>query len=535
MTKSFDKSRVLKFGIGLIALTIAATSQAKTLVYCAEGSPEGFNPQLFTSGTTYDASSVPIYNRLLEFKPGTTELEPGLAERWDISEDGKTYTFHLRHGVKWQTTKDFKPSRDFNADDVMFSFMRQLDPNHPYNKVSGGTYEYFDSMDMHSLIAKIEKIDDYTIRFVLTRPESPFLADLGMDFASILSAEYANKMMKAGTPEKVDLNPVGTGPFQLLQYQKDSKILYKAFENYWGSRAKIDRLVFSITPDASVRYAKLQKNECQVMPYPNPADIARMKQDKKINLLEEPGLNVGYLSFNVEKKPLDNLKVRQALTMAVNKQAIINAVYQGAGQEAKNLIPPTMWGYNDAVEDYRYDPVKAKELLKAAGLPDGFSIELWAMPVQRPYNPNARRMAEMIQSDWAKIGVNAKIVTYEWGEYLKRAKSGEHQAVMMGWTGDNGDPDNFFATLFSCSAAKDGSNYSRWCYQPFEDLIQPARTEADHEKRAELYRQAQVMMKEQAPALIIAHSTVYEPVRKEVKGYVVDPLGKHHFKSVSLD
>ncbi|GAB2926016.1 dipeptide ABC transporter periplasmic-binding protein DppA [Hafnia psychrotolerans] len=535
MTISLRKTGILKFGIGLIALTVAASVQAKTLVYCSEGSPEGFNPQLFTSGTTYDASSVPIYNRLVEFKIGTTELQPGLAEKWDVSADGKTYTFHLRKGVKWQDSKDFKPTRDFNADDVVYSFERQLDKNNPYHGVSGGSYEYFDGMGMGDLISKIVKVDDHTVQFVLNRPEAPFLADLGMDFASILSGEYAANMLKAGTPEKVDLNPIGTGPFQLVQYQKDSRILYKAFPGYWGTKPKIDRLAFSITPDASIRYAKLQKNECQVMPYPNPADIAAMKKDKTINLMQQPGLNVGYLSFNVEKKPLDEVKVRQALTMAVNKQAIIEAVYQGAGQAAKNLIPPTMWGYNKDVVDYPYDPAKAKELLKEAGHADGFTIDLWAMPVQRPYNPNARRMAEMIQSDWAKIGVKANIVTYEWGEYLKRAKAGEHQSVMMGWTGDNGDPDNFFATLFSCAAAKDGSNYSRWCYKPFEDLIQPARAESDHAKRVALYQQAQVVMHDQVPALIIAHSTVYEPVRKEVKGYVVDPLGKHHFENVSME
>ncbi|MDJ0024922.1 ABC transporter substrate-binding protein [Pantoea eucrina] len=534
MMNSRAKSRMLKAGLSLIAMTVAAGVQAKTLVYCSEGSPEGFNPQLFTSGTTYDASSVPIYNRLVEFKTGTTELQPGLAEKWDVSEDGKTYTFHLRQGVKWQSTKDFKPTREFNADDVVFSFERQLDKNNKFHGVSGGSYEYFEGMDMPKLIGKIEKVDDHTVRFTLTRPEAPFLADLGMDFASILSKEYADNMLKAGTPEKLDLNPVGTGPFVLQQYQKDSRILYKANPDFWGTKPKIDRLVFSITPDASVRYAKLQKGECQVMPYPNPADIASMKKDSKINLMEQPGLNVGYLSFNTEKKPLDNAKVRQALTMAVNKQAIIDAVYQGAGQAAKNLIPPTMWSYNDEIKDYAYDPEKAKALLKEAGMADGFSIDLWAMPVQRPYNPNARRMAEMVQADWAKIGVKAKIVTYEWGEYLKRAKAGEHQTVMMGWTGDNGDPDNFFATLFSCAAAKDGSNYSRWCYKPFEDLIQPARAEADHNKRIALYKQAQVVMHDQAPALIIAHSTVYEPVSKKVSGYVVDPLGKHHFENVDI-
>ncbi|CAK9886753.1 MAG: Periplasmic dipeptide transport protein [Candidatus Erwinia impunctatus] len=534
MKHSLGKRGIAKIGLTLAALSVAAGVQAKTLVFCSESSPEGFNPQLFTSSTSYDASSVPIYNRLVEFKLGTTELQPGLAEKWDVSEDGKIYTFHLRNGVKWQSSKDFKPTRDFNADDVVFSFERQLDKNNPYNKVSGGSYEYFEGMDMPALIAKIEKVDDHTVRFILTRQEAPFLADLGMDFASIMSAEYADKMMKAGTPEKIDLNPLGTGPFQLLQYQKDSRILYKSFDQFWGTKPKIDRLVFSITPDASVRYAKMQKGECQVMPFPNPADIPRMKEDKNITLMEKPGLNVGYLSFNTEKKPLDNVKVRQALTMAVNKKAIIEAVYQGAGQPAKNLIPPSMWSYNDAVQDYPYDPAQAKALLKEAGMPEGFTIDLWAMPVQRPYNPNARRMAEMIQADWAKVGVKANIVTYEWGEYLKRAKAGEHQTVMMGWTGDNGDPDNFFATLFSCAAAKDGSNYSRWCYKPFENLIQPARAESDHNKRIEYYKQAQVMMHDQAPALIIAHSTVYEPVSKKVTGYIVDPLGKHHFENVDI-
>lgn len=409
MRISLKKSGMLKLGLSLVAMTVAASVQAKTLVYCSEGSPEGFNPQLFTSGTTYDASSVPLYNRLVEFKIGTTEVIPGLAEKWEVSEDGKTYTFHLRKGVKWHDNKEFKPTRELNADDVVFSFDRQKNAQNPYHKVSGGSYEYFEGMGLPELISEVKKVDDNTVQFVLTRPEAPFLADLAMDFASILSKEYADAMMKAGTPEKLDLNPIGTGPFQLQQYQKDSRIRYKAFDGYWGTKPQIDTLVFSITPDASVRYAKLQKNECQVMPYPNPADIARMKQDKSINLMEMPGLNVGYLSYNVQKKPLDDVKVRQALTYAVNKDAIIKAVYQGAGVSAKNLIPPTMWGYNDDVQDYTYDPEKAKALLKEAGLEKGFSIDLWAMPVQRPYNPNARRMAEMIQQTGRKSACRPKL------------------------------------------------------------------------------------------------------------------------------
>ncbi|GAA0775440.1 ABC transporter substrate-binding protein [Castellaniella ginsengisoli] len=529
--------KIFKRTLGLALVSMAmATAQAATTtyVYCSEGSPEGFNAAFFTAGTTNDATH-PIFDRLVEFKAGSTEIVPGLAESWDVSEDGKIYTFHLRKGVKFHSNKLFKPSRDFNADDVLFSFQRQKNADHPFHKVSNGSYQYFEGMGMGELIDRIEKVDDHTVRFVLVRPEAPFIANLGMDFASIQSAEYADAMMKAGTPTKVDTDPIGTGPFEFGTYQKDARILYKAFKAYWGDRPLVDRLVFAITPDASVRYAKLQKNECQSMPYPNPADLDSMRENKEIQLLEQAGLNVGYLSFNTEKKPYTDVRVRQALSMAIDKPAIIAAVFQGAGQPAKNLLPPTMWSYNDAVQDWPYDLEKAKALLAEAGYPDGFETDLWAMPVQRPYNPNARRMAEMIQSDWAKIGVKAKIVTYEWGEYLKRSKAGEHQTMLIGWTGDNGDPDNFLATLFSCAAAKDGSNYSRWCYQPFEDLIQPARATADHAKRVELYKQAQVVMHEQAPAIMIAHSTVFEPLRKEVKGYTVSPVGRHIFDHVSLD
>ncbi len=206
-----------------------------------------------------DASAVPVFNRLVDFKTGTTELIPGLAERWEISPDGKVYTFHLRHNVKFQSNKLFTPSRDFNADDVIFSFMRQMDSNNPYHNVSGGHYSNFDSLELATLITHIGRVDDHTVRFTLAHPEAPFLADLAWYFASIHSAEYADKMLKADTPEKVDSDPIGTGPFQLVQYQKDSRILYKAFPDYWQGKARLDRLIFSITPDAAVRYAKLEK------------------------------------------------------------------------------------------------------------------------------------------------------------------------------------------------------------------------------------------------------------------------------------
>ncbi len=506
---------------------------AKILVFCSEGSPEGFNPQLYTAGTTFDASSKSVYDRLVLFERGTTTVAPGLAESWEVSEDGTEYTFHLREGVKFHTTRDFTPTRDFNADDVLYSFNRMWKKDHPWHAVSGGAYEYFNSMSMSELLADIQKVDDHTVKFKLTRPEAPFIANMGMDFASILSKEYADQLEQQGRQEQMNQAPVGTGPFQLLAYQKDAVIRYKAHPDYWQGKAPIDMLVFAITPDASVRYAKLKAGECHVMPYPNPADLEQMRQDTDIKLLEQEGLNVGYLGFNTEKKPFDNVKARQALNLAINKDAIIEAVYQGAGKVAKNPIPPTIWSYNDEVQDYPYDPEQAKQLLTEAGHGDGFETDLWAMPVQRPYNPNARRMAEMIQADWDKIGVKAQIVSYEWGEYLKRSKDGEHQTVMLGWTGDNGDPDNFLAVLLGCDGVG-SANRARWCHQPFEELIQEAKRVTDKDQRTELYKQAQVIFKEQAPWVTIAHSVVFQPVRKEVVDFKIDPFGGNVFYGVDL-
>ncbi|RPJ14582.1 MAG: ABC transporter substrate-binding protein [Desulfobacteraceae bacterium] len=518
----------------IVAISLAGVNaDAKTCVFCSEGSPEGFNPAFYTAGTTFDASSRPIFDRLVLFELGTTKTIPGLAEKWTISPDGKTYTFHLRKGVKFHTTKNFTPTRDFNADDVIFTFERQRDKNQPYHKVSGGNYEYFVSTGMAALIQSIEKKDDYTVVFNLVKPDAPFIANIAMDFASIHSAEYADKMMKAGTPQEVDLNPVGTGPYVLVQYQKDSTIRYESHKQYWRGPAKIDKLVYSITPDASVRYAKLKAGECHVMPYPNPADLAQMAKDKDINLMQKEGLNVGYLAFNTEKKPFDNVKVRQALNMAINKQAIIDAVFQGAGKIAKNPIPPTIWSYNDKVKDYPYDPTAAKKLLAEAGFPNGFETDIWAMPVQRPYNPNARRMAEIIQADWDKIGVKAKIVTYEWGEYLKRSKEGEHQTLLLGWTGDNGDPDNFLAVLLGCEAVG-SANRARWCYKPFDDLLKQAKITSDVAERTRLYEKAQVIFKEQAPWVTIAHSVVFKPMRNEVVNFKIDPFGGHVFYGVDI-
>ncbi|MEO8153991.1 MAG: ABC transporter substrate-binding protein [Rhizobacter sp.] len=515
------------------ALAAFGAHAATTLIYCSEGSPEGFDPGRYTAGTTFNASSQPIFNRLVEFEIGGTRIVPGLAERWSVSADGLVYTFNLRKGVKFHTTDWFKPSRELNADDVIFTFDRMINKDNAFQKAAPASFEYASDLGLSDNIVKLEKPDAMTVKMTLKTVDAAFLADLAMDFASVHSAEYADQLLKAGKGVELNTKPVGTGPFVLKRYEKDAQIRYAAFDGYWAGKAKIDNLIFAITVDSAVRAQKLQAGECQISQYPKPAEVAALKKNPKIKLMSLPGLNVGYLSLNVKHKPFDNLLVRQAINMAINKKSLVDAVYQGAGTVAVNPIPPTMWSYNKAVKDYEYNPERAKALLAKAGFPNGFETKLWALPVQRPYNPNGQQAAELIQADLAKIGIKTQIVKYEWAEYLARAKAGESDIGMFGWNGDNGDPDNFMATLLSC-AAVGGSNYGQWCDKEYDALVNKAKQTSDLVERTKLYEKAQEVFKREAPWVPMAHSVVYQPMQPNVEGYKMSPFGSVQFFGVSL-
>ena len=521
--------------ISFISSSVWAAKK-KTFIYCSEGSPSSFNPQIATDGTSFNASATPVYNRLVEFKRGETNIIPALATSWEFDKKKLSYTFKLRKGVEWHKTKYFTPTRDFNADDVLFTFNRQRLKKHPYHAIGGGSYKYFSSMEMDVIIKDIKKIDNYTVVFFLTRKYAPFIANLGMDFASVLSKEYADNMMKKGKPDFVDIYPVGTGPFIYKKYVKDSVIRFIVNKEYWRGRSPLDQLVFSITVDPSVRFQKLITGECHLITEPSPVDLSAMKKHPKIKVMERPGLNVGYVAMNTEKKPFDDVRVRRAIHLALNRESYIKAVYLNRAMVAKNPIPPTIWSYNDDIKDYKYDKknVEAKKLLKQAGYPNGFKTELWTLPVSRPYNPNGKKMGELMQADLAKIGIKVKLVSYDWPTYLAKSRTGEQQMMQLGWTGDNGDPDNFF-NILSCPAVKTGTNRARWCNTKFNDLISAAASISKKKERIKLYRQAQETFKTQAPWVTIAHSIVYRSMRKNVKGYKIEPFGGDNFYGVDLE
>jgi dipeptide transport system substrate-binding protein len=517
-----------------LSVTAMASHAAGTLIYCSEASPEGFDNAQYTGGTTFDASGHAIFNRLVGFKKGSTDIEPSLAESWAVSADGLTYTFKLRKGVKFHTTEYFTPSREFNADDVVFTMSRLVDKNHPFNKAYPAEFPYASDVGLQSNVASVSKTDALTAVVTLKKPDPDLLIKIAMPFASIQSQEYADKLLAAGQASMINQQPVGTGPFVLRRYQKDAQIRYVKHKDYWNAKdVLVDNLIFAITTDASVRFQKMKAGECHIMSYPKPQDIAAMKADPTLKVDSAPGFNIGYLSYNMEKPLLAKAEVRQALDMAINRKAIIEAVYQGQGQEASNPFPASLWSYNASLKNAPFNPEKAKELLKKAGVADGTEITLWAMPVQRPYNPNAKLMAEMIQADWAKVGVKAKITQYEWGEYLKRMKQGEHDTGLIGWTGDYASPDNFLGVLLTCEAVG-GSNYARYCSKDFDALVLKARNSLDQKERTNLYMKAQEVFKKDLPWTTIAHSTVNQPMRKEVDGFKISPFGDYQFEGVSV-
>lgn len=550
--------RFLGLCIGAMTLMASTSSYAArdTFVYCSEGNPTGFEQAINVSGTTSDAA-VRLFDGLFTFKLGSTEVVPALAKSYTVSPNGLIYTIHLRKGVKFvgqglpkselkAGEKPFVPTRDFNADDVVFSFRRQdIKPSYlkekdqvtedaiAYNKAFKGAFEYYHDMDLAKLIKSVSKVNDYTVRFVLNKKSAVFIPDLAMDFAQIVSQQYAHYLIQRGTPKLAEEYPVGTGRYILKHFIPGSRIIYVRNDQYWGQKAKIKNLIFDITPNPENRLAKMKTGECNAMAYPLPTQMDSIKKDPRLQVVSAPSVTIGFLGYNVKKKPLTDPRVREALSLAVDRQRIINLVYKGAGELANVVIPPTVWSYDKKIPTIPYNVKKAKELLAKAGYPHGFSIKLWAMPVQRPYMPDAKRTAVLIQNDWAKIGVKAQIVTYDWAEYLNRLKNGEGEAFLSGWISDNGDPDNFFSVLLGCSAVG-GNNYAQYCNKKLDKILTEAQQSSHHSQRVELYKKAQKIVRKDLPWLPLAYAKDLVVLSKNVKGYVIDPIGRHYFYDVSF-
>ena len=533
----------LLLAIALMLGTVVFASATEIMVFAVSTDIEHFDPGY--TPVTYAIDN--IFEGLVKYKAGTTSIEPCLATSWEISEEGKEIIFHLRKGVK------FHDGTDFNADAVIFSFARQYDTNHPYHEY--GKWYYFNYM--FNDIEVLEKIDDYTVKLVLKRSNASIMTSLAMFTVSIVSPANAEKYKEDATK-----NPNGTGPFRFVEWVKSDHITLEANEEYWQGRPKLDKLVFRFIPDASARLMALEVGEVQGIEYPNPDDFDRINKNKDLVLMVQAGMNTGYMAINTgygyidENKngirdldseplvktpgylePLTKKKVRQAINMAIDKQSIVDNIYMGAAVKAKNGMPPFMLGYNDDVEDYPYDPERAKALLTEAGYPDGFEVILHVMPVSRPYMVDPPKIGEAIQSYLAAVGIKVKLYQVDWGTYLQVTKEGKHQMCLLGWIGDNGDPDNFMNIAYATNGASIGvaGNLAFYTNDKAQELLSSAVATYDDEKRATYYKKVQEIIHEDAGWVYLVHSTQNMVFRNNIKGFSLSPTGREFFYPVWIE
>lgn len=493
-----------------------------TLIYGRGADSTALDPAITTEGESFIVTEQ-IFETLVNYKEDNTEIEAGLAETWDVSEDGLTYTFHLRDGIK------FHDDTEFNAEAVVKNFQRWA------KSKDEAKFAYYASMfggfegDEGHVIKEVKAQDEHTVVFTLNRQQAPFLKNLAMSMFAIASPEALEKHGDDFTK-----NPVGTGPFVFKSWKPGDMIEVVKNEDYWqDGLPKLDGVKYKVIKDNSARLNSLIKGEIDLMDGLNPSDLGQVEGDSKLQLFERPSMNVGYLGFNTEKAPFDKKEVRQAISHLINKEELIKNFYEGTAEPAKNPMPPSVSGYNDDIVDYEYNVDKAKELLKAAGLEKGFEMDLWAMPVARPYMPDGQKVAVAIQAALKEVNITANIVTFDWGTYIEKVQAGEAPVYMLGWNGDNGDADNFIYTLLD----KDNigsNNYSRYSNDELHDILIQAQSNPNEEERIELYKKAQEIIHEEAPWVPIAHSKPLLAGIKDIKGFIPHPTGTQSFINVSL-
>ncbi|MCY4401762.1 MAG: ABC transporter substrate-binding protein [Candidatus Poribacteria bacterium] len=488
--------------------TLEETITANTLVFGRGGDSVTLDPSKMLDGESAKVCDM-IYDTLVQYRGATTDIEPALAVTWQSSADGLIWTFHLRRDIQ------FHDSTPFNAEAVVFSLSRP-------NALARSFYDEF--------ISQITALDVYTVQIELKTPYAPFLSTMASSENAIVSPTAV-----AHFGENFGNNPVGTGPFKFVQWDRNDQIVLRANDKHWSGKPPIDKLVFRSIPDNSERFMELQNGNLHAMEFPNPEDLSMIRGDANLELLMQPSLNVGYLAMNMEKPPFDNLKVRLAINHAINKAEIIERLYQGTGIPAKGPIPPTLWSYDDSIEDYAYDPDLAKQLLTEAGFPDGFETTLWALPVPRPYIPNGQAFAEELQSDLQNVGINANIISYDWRTYLEKTEIGEHDMAMLGWIA-GGDPDSFLYYLLSkTTAEKPALNIAFYKSDEMQDVLERARMSTDRDERIELYQQAQAIFHRDVPWVPLAHAQRLLVINSSVQNLKLAPVGWKYLRKVSLE
>ncbi len=501
------------------------------LVYGSGGQPVNLEPGNITDGNSVIVQDQ-IYNRLMEFKPGSTELVPALATNWSASKDGKTWTFKLRQGVK------FHDGTPFDAEAVKFNVDRWWDAKHPNGyRDAGKTYEIWQQVfggfkgEPDSLLQKVKVVDKFTIQFILKQPFAAFPSAIASGFFGIASPTAIKQAGASyGTPGSI---AVGTGPYMFKEWRTGDRILLAKNPNYWEKNLpKSEFIVIRFINDPAARLAQLRAGQIDFTVDLAPDQRKEVESDPNLQVVARPSYNVGYLALNPSYKPLSDGRVRQAIAYAINRPAIVQAFWgELAAHNAHFLPPPLAWAQSPDLKPYPHDPQKAKQLLSDAGYAKGFDLELWYMPVSRPYFPTPKPIAEAFAADLSAIGIRVNLKTKDWAAYLAdRRKPPGYQSFMLGWTGDYGDPDSFYYPHFGPGATSDIGN---WKNDRMFTLLNQGRATGDRSARAKIYAQVDELLHDKVLRLPIVHSQPLLAKRKTVEGWVPSPLGSEPFDSIS--
>ena len=523
------------------------------LIYCTHASGFSFNPQTSDAGTSMNVVTEQIYNKLFEIS-NTAIPTPILAQSYSISPDGKIITIYLRKGIKFHHTDWFKPTRDFNADDVVFSLNRVLgyetylptleqsavDYKNPqyrifHEQAKKVRFPYFESIKLNQKIESVKALNPHTVQITLFKPDASILSHLASQYAIIFSQEYAVQLNADDNLVQLDLLPVGTGPYKVKNYFRNQYVRLEKNEDYWKKDAKIKNIIIDLSTDRTGRLVKFFNGECQIASYPEVSQLGLLKEnDKRYYVKSAEGMNLAYLAFNFQNAVIQDEQVRRAIAQAINRQRIIKTIYHNTATVANNIIPNISWASSVNTPDFAYDfnPSEAKKVLQDKQL----HLNMWVLNEEQVYNPAPLKTAELIKEDLNNIGVNVTIrsVTRTFLIDQLNKKSENYDMILTGWLAGNLDPDSFMRPILSCNAASEMTNLSNWCDEDFDQLMDKALDSPNLWERAHVYNQAQELILSKLPIVPLANMKRVLVVNSRVRHIEMNPFGSLNFSTLSL-
>ena len=523
------------------------------LIYCTHASGFSFNPQTSDAGTSMNVVTEQIYNKLFEIS-NTAIPTPILAQSYSISPDGKIITIYLRKGIKFHHTDWFKPTRDFNADDVVFSLNRVLgyenylptleqsavDYKNPqyrifHEQAKKVRFPYFESIKLNQKIESVKALNPHTVQITLFKPDASILSHLASQYAIIFSQEYAVQLNADDNLVQLDLLPVGTGPYKVKNYFRNQYVRLEKNEDYWKKDAKIKNIIIDLSTDRTGRLVKFFNGECQIASYPEVSQLGLLKEnDKRYYVKSAEGMNLAYLAFNFQNAVIQDEQVRRTIAQAINRQRIIKTIYHNTATVANNIIPNISWASSVNTPDFAYDfnPSEAKKVLQDKQL----HLNMWVLNEEQVYNPAPLKTAELIKEDLNNVGVNVTIrsVTRTFLIDQLNKKSENYDMILTGWLAGNLDPDSFMRPILSCNAASEMTNLSNWCDEDFDQLMDKALDSPNLWERAHVYNQAQELILSKLPIVPLANMKRVLVVNSRVRHIEMNPFGSLNFSTLSL-